>query len=115
GTSPPPPPPNVPELKPTGEAGSVLSMRDRMVQHRANPVCASCHAMMDPIGLSLENFDAVGKFRALGESSEAIDASGSLPDGTKIVGAIGLRNALLANSDQVVTTVTEKLLTYALG
>jgi mono/diheme cytochrome c family protein len=115
GASPPPPPPNVPELKPTGEAGMVLSMRDRMVQHRANPVCAGCHAMMDPIGLSLENFDAVGQARALGESSEPIDASGSLPDGTKFIGAVGLRNALLAKSDQVVTTITEKLLTYALG
>jgi hypothetical protein len=115
GASPPPPPPNVPELKPTGEAGMVLSMRDRMVQHRANPACAGCHAMMDPIGLSLENFDAVGQARTLGESSEPIDASGSLPDGTKFVGATGLRNALLTNSDQVVTTITEKLLTYALG
>ena len=115
GTSPPPPPPNVPELKPTGEAGMVLSMRDRMVQHRANPVCAGCHAIMDPIGLSLENFDATGRSRTLGESSEPIDASGSLPDGTKFVGAAGLRNALLSQSDQVVTNVTEKLLTYALG
>ena len=115
GTSPPAPPPNVPELKATGAAGAVLPMRDRMVQHRANPACSSCHAIMDPIGLSLENFDAVGRLRALGESSEPIDASGSLPDGTKFAGAAGLRNALLAKSDQVVTTVTEKLLTYALG
>ena len=91
GTSPPPPPPNVPELKPTGEAGIVLSMRDRMAQHRANPVCAGCHAIMDPIGLSLENLDAVGKARTLGESSEPIDASGSLPDGTTFVGAAGLK------------------------
>jgi hypothetical protein len=115
GTSPPPPPPNVPELKPTGEAGMVLSMRDRMVQHRANPVCAGCHAIMEPIGLSLENLDAVGKARTLGESSEIIDASGALPDGITFVGAVGLRNALLTQSDQVVTTITEKLLTYALG
>jgi hypothetical protein len=115
GASPPPPPPNVPELKPTGEAGGVLSMRDRMVQHRADPMCASCHAIMDPIGLSLENLDAVGRSRTLGESSEPIDAAGSLPDGTRFVGAAGLRTALLTKSDQVVTTVTEKLLTYALG
>jgi mono/diheme cytochrome c family protein len=115
GTSPPPPPPNVPELKPTGGAGTVLSMRDRMVQHRADPVCAACHAIMDPIGLSLENFDAVGQARTLGESSEPIDASGSLPDGTKFVGAAGLRNALLSRPDQIAMTVTEKLLTYALG
>jgi hypothetical protein len=115
GTSPPPPPPNVPELKPTGEAGVVLSMRDRMAQHRANPVCASCHAIMEPIGLSLENLDAVGKARTLGESAEPIDASGALPDGTTFVGAAGLKKALLTQSDQVVTTITEKLLTYALG
>jgi mono/diheme cytochrome c family protein len=115
GASPPPPPPNVPELKPTGETGGVLSMRDRMVQHRADPTCASCHAIMDPIGLSLENLDAVGRSRTLGESSEPIDAAGSLPDGTKFVGAVGLRKALLTKSDLVVTTVTEKLLTYALG
>ncbi len=76
GTPPPPPLPNVPALKPTNEEGAVLSMRQRMEQHRANPVCASCHAMMDPLGLSLENFDAVGKWRTLGESSAPIDASG---------------------------------------
>jgi mono/diheme cytochrome c family protein len=115
GTSPPPPPPNVPELKPTGETGVVLSMRDRMIQHRSNPACSGCHAIMDPLGLSLENFDAVGRLRVLGESSEPIDASGGLPDGTKFAGVAGLRDALLTKSDQVVTTVTEKLLTYALG
>jgi hypothetical protein len=115
GTSPPPPPPNVPELKPTSATGAVLSMRDRMVQHRENPACSSCHAIMDPLGLSLENFDAVGRLRTLGESSEPIDASGGLPDGTKFVGVAGLRKALLTKSDQVVTTVTEKLMTYALG
>ncbi|MEO8259333.1 MAG: DUF1592 domain-containing protein [Acidobacteriota bacterium] len=115
GASPPPPPPNVPELKPTGESGGVLSMRDRMVQHRADPQCASCHAVMDPIGLSLEGLDAVGRSRTLGESSAPIDASGSLPDGTKFVGAAGLRQALLTKSDLIVTTVAEKLLTYALG
>jgi hypothetical protein len=115
GTSPPPPPPNVPELKATGEAGAVLSMRERMAQHRANPVCASCHAIMEPIGLSLENLDAVGKERSLGESSEPIDASGSLPDGTAFVGVTGLKQALLTQPDQIATTITEKLLTYALG
>jgi hypothetical protein len=115
GTSPPPPPPNVPELKSSVEPGAVLSMRDRMVAHRANPVCAGCHAMMDPIGLSLENFDGIGKVRTLGESSTPIDASGGLPDGTKFEGAAGLKHALLARPDQFVTTLTEKLLTYALG
>jgi mono/diheme cytochrome c family protein len=114
GTPPPPPLPNVPPLKATGAAGTVLSMRQRMEQHRASPVCASCHAMMDPLGLSLENFDAVGKWRALGESSAPIDATGKLPDGTPFEGPQGLRDALL-RSDRFVATLTEKLLTYALG
>jgi hypothetical protein len=85
-----------------------------MEQHRRNPVCASCHAMMDPLGLSLENFDAVGKWRTLGESSATIDVSGVFPDGSKFQGAAGLKNMLL-QSDRFVPTVTEKLLTYALG
>ena len=114
GTPPPPPLPNVPPLKATGSAGTVLSMRQRMEQHRANPVCASCHAMMDPLGLSLENFDAVGKWRALGESSSPIDATGRLPDGTPFEGPAGLRDALL-RSDRFVATLTEKMLTYATG
>ena len=115
GTSPPPPPPNVPELKPTGAPGQLLSMRDRMVQHRENPACASCHAIMDPIGLALENLDGVGRARTLGESSAPIDASGVLPDGTTFVGPAGLKEALLTKPDQFVTTLTEKLLIYALG
>jgi mono/diheme cytochrome c family protein len=115
GTSPPDPPPNVPDLKPSVEPGAVLSMRERMAAHRGNPTCAACHAIMDPIGLSLENFDGVGRFRTLSESSQPIDASGALPDGTKFVGAAGLRQVLLARSDQFATTIAEKLLTYALG
>jgi mono/diheme cytochrome c family protein len=114
GTPPPPPIPNVGELRPTNGEGVVLSMRQRMEQHRRNPVCASCHAMMDPLGLSLENFDAVGKWRTLGESSTPIDASGVFPDGTRFEGAAGLRQMLL-QSDRFVPTVTEKLMTYALG
>jgi hypothetical protein len=114
GTPPPPPLPNVGELRPTSQSGDVLSMRQRMEQHRARPVCASCHAMMDPLGLALENFDAVGKWRTLGESSAPIDASGSLPDGTKFEGSAGLRQALL-QSNRFAATLTEKMLTYALG
>jgi mono/diheme cytochrome c family protein len=114
GTPPPPPLPNVPPLKPTNNEGAVLSMRQRMEQHRANPVCASCHAMMDPLGLSLENFDAVGKWRTLGESSAAIDAKGRAPDGAVFEGPAGLRDMLL-RSDRFVPTLTEKMLTYALG
>ena len=114
GTPPPPPIPNVGDLKSTNGQGVVLSMRQRMEQHRRNPVCARCHAMMDPLGLSLENFDAVGKWRTLGESSATIDVSGVFPDGSKFQGAAGLKNMLL-QSDRFVPTVTEKLLTYALG
>jgi hypothetical protein len=115
GTAPPPPPPNVPDLKDTNTQGKVLSMRERMVQHRANAVCASCHAMMDPLGLSLENFDAVGRWRTRGESFAPIDASGAMPDGTTFEGVAGLRQALLNEPDVFVGTLTEKLLVYALG
>jgi hypothetical protein len=114
GTPPPPPIPNAGDLKPTKGDGVVLSMRERMEQHRRNPVCASCHAMMDPLGLSLENFDAVGKWRTLGESSASIDASGVFPDGSRFEGAAGLKQMLM-RSERFVPTVTEKLLTYALG
>src|SRR5215510_6703759 len=114
GTPPPPPLPNVPPLRATDTSGVVLPMRQRMERHRSNPVCASCHSMMDPLGLSLENFDAVGKWRTLGESSATIDASGVFPDGSKFQGAGGLTQMLL-QSDRFVPTVTEKLMTYALG
>jgi hypothetical protein len=114
GTPPPQPPPNVGELRPTGAGGAVLSMRERMVQHRANPTCAGCHAMMDPLGLSLENFDAVGRWRTLGEAATPIDVAGVLPDGTKFEGPAGLRDALL-RSNRFVATLTEKMMTYALG
>jgi mono/diheme cytochrome c family protein len=114
GTPPPPPVPNVPPLKPTSTDGKVLSMRERMVQHRASPTCASCHALMDPLGLALENFDAVGKWRTLGEGATAIDATGNTPDGAKFDGVAGLRQALLGN-ERFVTTLTEKLFVYALG
>jgi hypothetical protein len=115
GTPPPPPPPDVPPLVEPQPGSRVPSMRERMAGHRSNPVCASCHAVMDPPGLSLEQFDAIGRWRTLDESYEPIDASGVLPDGTKYEGAAGLRQALVARSDQFVRTLTEKLLTYALG
>ena len=95
GTPPPPPLPAFPPLKPPSFAGKVLSMRERIAAHRNSPVCASCHSMMDPLGLALEHFDGVGKWRALDESGAPIDASGALPDGTKFDGADGLRTALL--------------------
>jgi mono/diheme cytochrome c family protein len=114
GAPPPAPPPGVPELKPTSFATEVHSIRDRMAEHRKNAVCASCHAMMDPLGFALENFDGVGRWRALDESGAPIDASGAMPDGTRFEGPAGLTQALLG-SDRFVTTLTEKLLTYALG
>jgi mono/diheme cytochrome c family protein len=114
GTPPPPPIPGVPALKPPSFAGKVLTMRERIAAHRNSPVCASCHSMMDPLGLALEHFDGVGKWRALDESGAPIDATGTLPDGTKFDGVDGLRQALLS-SDRFVATLTEKMLIYALG
>jgi len=114
GTPPPPPPPNVPPLSDEKSDG-VLSMRERMVQHRRNPVCASCHAVMDPVGLSMENFDATGRWRTLTDGFAPIDASGNFPGGATFEGVSGLKQAILARSDQFVRTLTGKLLTYALG
>ena len=115
GTPPPPPPANVPELEPDADSGKVLAMRERMEQHRANPVCASCHRIMDPLGLALENFDAVGRWRAHMPGGSAIDASGAMPDGTAFDGPADLRTLLVRKPEQFATVVTEKLLTYALG
>ena len=114
GTPPPPPPANVPPLSDEG-SDAVLSMRERMVEHRRNPVCASCHAIMDPIGLSLENFDAIGRYRNRTAGFEPLDVEGSFPDGTTFDGAGGLRETLLDRSDQFVRTLASKLLTYSLG
>jgi len=115
GAPPPPPPPDVPDLKPRGKDGRLLSMREQMDVHRANPICASCHARMDPIGFALENYDAIGRWRTK-DAGSVIDASGKLPDGTKFNGPAELKKLLLTrHRDEFVTTVTEKLLTYALG
>ena len=113
GAPPPPPPPNVPSLKDNKDTRS-LTMRQRMEQHRANPVCATCHSRMDPLGFALENFDAVGKWRTK-ESNKPIDPSGTTPDGVKFEGPAGLRKVLLTKRDEFVSTVTEKLLTYSVG
>jgi hypothetical protein len=111
---PPAPPPNVPSLESSNKDGQQLSVRQMLELHRANPACASCHARMDPLGLSLENFDAIGRWRTI-DAGHAIDASGVLLDGTKVEGPRELRQALLAQKMQFVKTVTDKLLTYALG
>jgi hypothetical protein len=118
GTPPPPPPPNVPTFNESNQrAGRVLTMRERMAEHRANSVCAGCHKLMDPIGLSLENFDAVGAWRdhENGSASTVIDSSGTLLDGTTIQGPSELRKALIKKPDIFVSTVAEKLMIYALG
>ena len=115
GTPPPPPPPNVPELKEERDPAKILPMREQMAQHRANPVCASCHAQMDELGFALENFDAIGEWRNIDAAGSPIDASAKLPDGTVFNGPAELRKVLLNHSDDFLTTLTEKLLTYALG
>ena len=115
GTPVPSPPLNVPPLPENSPGAKVLTVRERMVQHRANAVCASCHQLMDPVGLSTENFDAIGRYRTQSEAGGPIDASGGLPDGSAFEGAAGLRKAVLNRPELFVTTLTEKLMTYALG
>jgi mono/diheme cytochrome c family protein len=115
GTPPPPPPPNVPSLK-DDAATKNLTMRQRMEMHRANPTCAACHKVMDPLGFSLENFDGLGRWReSTGPGSGPIDSTGVLPDGTIFEGPAGLREVLLSKRELFVETFTERLLTYALG
>ena len=114
GAPPPPPPPDVPPLEETDVSGA-RSMRERMVRHRANPACASCHAQMDPLGFALENFDAVGRWRDAAEDGSPIDAAGALPDGSRFEGPAGLRRMLLDRGEEFVTNVTARLMTYALG
>ena len=125
GTPPPPPPPNVPALEETKDTER-MTMRQRMEQHRANAACAVCHSRMDPLGFALDNFDAIGRWRTTETTVSwdpdgvtitkvPIDVSGLLPDGTKFQGVAGLRKFLLSHPEQFATTLTEKLLTYALG
>ncbi len=114
GSPPPAPPPNVPALKDQAQGGKVLSIRQLMEEHRKNPPCSTCHKVMDPLGFALENFNGVGEYRTK-DASGPIDASGQLADGSKIDGIIGLRTALMKHPDYFVNTLTEKLLTYALG
>jgi len=115
GAPPPEPPPNVPGLPDRGEGGEPASVRARLEQHRANPVCASCHAPMDPLGFALENFDAIGRWRATGEAGLPIDASATMPSGVQFDGPAGLRRVLLSRGEDFAGAVTEKLLAYAVG
>jgi hypothetical protein len=115
GTPPPPPPANVPPFPENKGGDAPKSVRARMEQHRRNPVCASCHARIDPLGFALENFDGVGRYRTVDDGS-AVDASGVLPDGRKFNGPREFRTALIASqTGLLVESATEKLMTYALG
>ena len=115
GTPPPPPPPDVSDLPERGADGQQANIRDRLLQHRADPACSGCHAPMDPLGLALENYDAIGRWRVTGEAGVPIDASGQMPNGAQFYGLQGLRELLLERRDEFVGTVTEKLLAYAMG
>ena len=116
GSPPPPPPPNVPLLEETGGTsnGRVLTVRERMETHRKNPACTSCHRVIDPLGLTLENFDVTGRWR-IKDNGHPVDTSGVLYDGTPMEGPAGLRAALLKNKDAFLLSFTESLLTFALG
>jgi hypothetical protein len=113
GSPPPPPPPNLPPLK-EKTISKTLSFRERLAEHRSNATCASCHDIMDPVGFALENFDAVGRWREY-EDGRPVDAAGGFPDGSKFDGIDGLEQALLKRPELFVGTMTEKLLTFALG
>ena len=115
GTPPPDPPPNIPALNDQRTQAKRPTLRARMEAHRNNPACSACHSMIDPTGFALENFDAIGRWRVVDESFNAIDPSGVLPDGRAFGDVAQMRQALADNAGQFVTTVTEKLMTYALG
>jgi hypothetical protein len=117
GTPPPPPPPNVPPLEDTkaaSDAGKSLSVRERMEEHRKNPACTSCHKMIDPLGLALENFDVVGAWR-IKDNGVPVDTSAKLYDGMDLNGPVSLRKALMIHSESVIRNFTENLMAYALG
>jgi hypothetical protein len=114
GSPPPPPPPDVPELEESPDAEAAATVRERLEQHRRNPVCASCHNHIDPIGFGLENFDMLGRWRTE-ESGRPVDARGELPDGTKFDGPEELKQVLMARKDDLIRYLTRKMLGYALG
>ena len=116
GSPPPPPPPDVPDLEQTDavDGGRFLTVRERMEEHRSNPACMSCHLVIDPLGLALENFDATGAWR-IKDSGAPIEATGILYDGTEMEGAAGLRDALLNRPQAFLSTFAENLMAYALG
>jgi hypothetical protein len=114
-TPPLPPPPNVPELEASQPKDRPSTVREQLEQHRASPVCGSCHRNIDPVGFALENFDAIGQWQDMTKTGLPIDAAGVLADGTAVNGPVALQQALLARPDVFVGTLTEKLMIYALG
>jgi hypothetical protein len=114
GTPPPPPPPDVPPLEEKGEKVANRSMRERMTDHQKNPVCSNCHSRMDPIGFALDSYNGIGQWRTE-DNGAKIDAAVAMPDGTKFTGPDGLKKVLLSKPEQFVETLTEKMMTYALG
>ena len=116
GTPPADPPPNVPDLNAANTGGRATTVREKTEIHRKNPACASCHAVMDPLGFALENFDTVGQFHTVdAQSRQPIDTAAVMPDGTKLNGPEDLHKALAARGDQLAQVITEKLLAYAVG
>jgi hypothetical protein len=114
-TPPPPPLPNVPTLEESNKEDAPKTVREQLERHRSNPVCASCHRVIDPPGFALEKFNSVGQWRETGEGGATIDTAGMLADGTKVDGPVALRNAILSRPDAFATVLTERLMTYALG
>jgi hypothetical protein len=114
GSPPPPPPPDVPPLQENAAGGPQRSVRERLEAHRKNPGCAICHVRMDPLGFSLENFDALGRWRTVSDGAP-VDATASLPDGSRFDGVAGLRQLLISHREDFVRTFTDRLLSYALG
>jgi hypothetical protein len=114
GTPPPPPLPNVPALEENEPGQAPLPVRARLEVHRANPICATCHNLLDPLGLALENYDAVGRWRVR-EPGGMVDSHGGMPNGTPVEGVVELRQEILKNPERFVSVVTQKLMTYALG
>jgi mono/diheme cytochrome c family protein len=114
-TPPPPPLPNVPTLEESNKDAAPKTVREQLERHRNNPVCASCHRIIDPAGFALEKFNSVGQWREVTETGAAIDTGGVLADGAKVDGPIALRNAILSRPEAFATVLTERLMTYALG
>jgi hypothetical protein len=114
GTPPSPPPPNVDTTLETKQGEEPKSVRALLERHRANPTCAGCHRIMDPLGFALENFDGIGEWRRK-EVAGPVDPTGQLGDGTPVDGPVGLRRAIMAKPEMFVRTLTQKLMTYGLG